>query len=280
MKIITITYLFVFMCLSFCACNSAKETHEASSNPTSNTHTENTKENNTKDQNSVQPEVSKEPEDLNEFELLEPNYDLTLKLDSIFRVRLDQHRISYKIEETEYTLKNHKGVLLVKYPQLIGTGKNLKKVNALIYEMVDRHVLKEEEINKGVDCEINYEIKKASDDIISIFFYGDYRFRPSGSSKNILFTFNYDLKGDKMIELNQVINIDTEFLKKFKGALVKGELKEVYDRMVKANSKLFTMISNLKAEDALFFFEENQIYISYMFNDAIYYGSTVAFYYY
>ena len=298
MKKITITYLIICICLSFCACSNSQETSGSTITPTARINGEKTKEkqqdnkdNSKEPETSIQPETSEqpetsdepedidEPETLNQFEALEADNNNTIKLDSNISALLTKKTKSYIIETKHFTRKKQKGKLEVEYPQLAGKGKDFKKVNTLIYELVDKNVLKEDESNTTVESYFEYEIKQSSDDIISILFSGYNNDTSAAHPNNIVFTFNYDLKSNKLIELKQVTNIDVDFLKKSKGILAKQVEKELYEGILLTNGDLSVLIDSLKGETGVFYFEKDKIYVGFTLNAAGNYTAYVPFYY-
>lgn len=272
--------LLLSICVCFCACENSEETKASIISPTASA---STKPANTEPVNTEQPDTeedvttSEEPidtgdlgssEDLNDFQLLESDNDNTITIDNTLALKLAEKEQSYTIENKHFTRKNQKGELEVEYPQFLGKEKSLKTVNALIYELVDNNVSREDEICPIIDCEISYEVKKASDSIISIVFDCMNSAPTAIHPENKVFTFNYDLKEDKLITLNELTTVETDFLKKCKGTLKKQVEKELYDGILKTNGDLNTLLSNLKGENAVFYFDEDHICVGFTLNAA------------
>ena len=282
MKKTAITFLLVCICFAICACKKPEKTQDSVAAPTANVDTAVA----SKDPvTSKEPVVSKmtetpiRPVDGNEFEALEVVDDNTLVLDSTISKILTNNTLSYKIESKPLSRENQKGELGVAYPQLIGADKNLQEVNKLIYKLVDKNVSKEDEMNPIIDSQFEYEIKKSSDELISIVFSGYNNARSAAHPENRVFTFNYDLKSNKLIELNQITTIDMDFLKKSKAALAKQVEEELFKGILETNGDLDTLMDELKGDTAAFYFEGNKIYIGFTLNAAGFYTTYVSFLY-
>lgn len=278
MKKTIITLLILCIGLNLCACKDTKETKESAAIPGASASAETVMETEDAYVPSLEPEstnranATSEPDNLsstfspNEFEMLNVDFNNFIAIDKELSAHLAVKTRSYEIEKKQYQPKNHRGKLEVEYPKFIGDYKKFSKVNEMILRLVDSYVYVEEN-DDFVDCYIEYEIQKASDEFISIAFTGYNYFRSAMHTSKCEFTFNYDLKDKKLIELNQITNLDISFLEKSKGALASQAGLEMYKAIIATNGDVMELLNRLKDEQALFYFEEDKIYVGFTVND-------------
>lgn len=268
MKRTVVIILFLCMCINLCACKDTKETNEPTVTPSTSINTEATYE----------PEDSKAPEnessndseyfarfDLTEFGQLSVEYNNFIAIDSDLSSHLSVKTRSYEIERRQFERTKQKGKLEVEYPEFLGNDKKLQEVNEMIHTLVDKNILVEES-DEIIDCYLEYEIKKATDDFISIVFTGNNNLRSAARTSDCEFTFNYDLKANKLIELDQITTIDIGFLEKSKGALATQVGLELYKAIIATNGDVNALLDGLKDENVLFYFEEDRMYVGFSIN--------------
>lgn len=258
MKRLLNVMLIALFCFNLSAC---KNNDNSQSNNPSNI--SEASDSNISSKTDNESEIPESLDDKNQFQLLEIDYDNNIALNKNIATLLTDKELPYKIDTKEFARKNHKGELNVEYPIFTNGDKDMKQMNDLIYSLVSKHVSKEDDINKVIDITINYEIKKSSDNIVSILFTGMANSKTAAHPLNICFTFNYDLTADKIIDMTDIVEIDCNFLKKCKGAMEKQFDNEIYDAILSENGNINKVISELKGVNSKFYFQDSKFYVGF-----------------
>ncbi len=166
----------------------------------------------------------------------------------------------YTIEDKKYKQGKHKGKFNVRYPVLKDTRKDMTVVNSVILARVVDELYYEDE-ETVIDIDLDYEIKNANDNFISILFTGFYNAHGAAHPNNISFTINFDLKKNKPLSLYDVVVLEDNMLEKAHGAM-ETQLEE---EGVEAFEKLPVdeLDKQLYDKNEGFYIENKKIYIRF-----------------
>ena len=247
-----ILFLALVVCLGICGCGSVD------------------KKNASKDQvNQVKKESPKpvsedaidsdEPDDTKSFEKLEIDHTNKIIVNDSINSKLDDTKKSFTIKELKYADKKHYGKLDIKYPVLQGK-KDYSKLNKEIVKSIRQLVEQDEKKNKKY-VEIHFEVKSASDSIVSIYYSGMLDAEISAHPSNFWGTINYNLKDNKPIILNDVTTVDKNFLQILKGLMKSQYEKDIYKSMIGSYEDIDDLLKRYKSCDGLFYFKSKKLFI-------------------
>lgn len=124
---------------------------------------------------------------------------------------------SYNIIKESYTEKNIK----INYPQIVNLSdqSKQKRLNDKIKESAYgslKNLSKEDKDN--LDIDLDYKITLKTDDLLSLFYSGSTYYKGANHPNAELYTTNIDVKNEKILRLADLINIDENFVLKFRNA--------------------------------------------------------------
>ncbi len=202
---------------------------------------------------------SDEPDVTKSFERLKIDHTNKIIVNKSINRKLDDTKKSFTIRKLKYADKKHYGKLDIKYPVFQGK-KDYSKLNKEIVKSIRKFIEQDEKKNK-TDVDIHFEVKSASDSIISIFYYGMGNAEISAHPYKIWGTINYNLKDNKLITLNDVTTVDKKFLQILKGLMKSQYEKDIYKAMMWSYDDTDDLLENYKSCDGLFYFKRKKLFI-------------------
>lgn len=146
---------------------------------------------------------------------------------------------SYKIVSETYD--NNKGTKII-YPQIsdLGDAEKQKELN----EIIKNEALKGNNYYKDVDGEvtidINYKIVCQEPELLSITYSGVGNVSGAAHPSNLFYTTNLDITNRKNLKLNDIVNINDDFV----NMLINGSFKAVnseYEAEYKSQINMLTL---------------------------------------
>lgn len=194
------------------------------------------------------------------LQCIKPTKDNKISVQDIVQDLLHTSDKSYVIEDKRYKLDGHKGKFNVHYPVLKSVEKDMTVLNSVILARVVNE-LYYEYADTTIDIDLDYEIKHASDDLISILFTGFYNARTAAHPNNISYTINFDLKHNRPLNLYDVIIIEDNILEKVHGAMESQfdqEGVESYEQL--SVQELYEQIYD---KNEAFYMQDEKLYIRF-----------------
>jgi len=137
----------------------------------------------------------------------------------------------------------------------------MTNLNALIVNLTNKNV-PEEKYGAVININIDYEVQCQTKDFISIKFIGSYKFKDSNENYLINYTVNYNLKDDKNINLQDVIIINENCLKKCKYAMENQLEKTAFEHIINVNDGSISYIFNkMIQDDYTYYITDNKLYL-------------------
>ena len=157
----------------------------------------------------------------------------------------------YDIEQSTYEDKN----VNISYPQIAGLNDTDKQKR--INDLIEKETLKVLDYYKSVEQEfsldVSYEIKWKGANLLSIQYTGLGYIKEAPYPKNIFYTINVDMNNVKKVRLADCINLDEDFVKKFKEAEYVAqdtELDSVIE-LIKESIENYDLINEFNNADSI-----------------------------
>lgn len=188
--------------------------------------------------------------------------------DKSFNDSYDSNGKTYKIIKLNY-VDNY---IKISYPQITGlsdTNKQ-KKINDLIKTEALKVLNYYNNIGKEISLDIDYDIKWKGSNLLSIQYSGLGNIKGFAYPNNIFYTSNIDINNINKLGLTDVVNIDENFVEKFKkGRYVPWDtgLKSAID-LIKDDIDSYNLVREFKNADSMG--EENTSFsFSYFTEDSL-----------
>jgi hypothetical protein len=124
---------------------------------------------------------------------------------------------NYNIIKESYTEKNIK----ISYPQIANLSDQSKQkiLNEKIKESAYGSLKNlSEEDKDNLDINLDYQITLKTDDLLSLFYSGSTYCKGANHPNAEFYTTNIDIENEKVLRLTELINIDENFVLKFRNA--------------------------------------------------------------
>ncbi|WP_428908087.1 hypothetical protein [Niallia sp. Krafla_26] len=124
----------------------------------------------------------------------------------------DQMKEPYQLKKSTY----QNGGFLIHYPQLTQMEDKLKEqqINELLEKEILEYVAQYEDVDATLT--MDYEVMLNTPYTLSIRYTGDYYFKGGMYPSYLLFTTNLDLPNGEKLRLDDFVQVNEEFIKKFK----------------------------------------------------------------
>lgn len=154
-------------------------------------------------------------------------YSQNRKLSITNRMRnlLKSSKKEYSIQDKQFKVKNQKGKFDVHYPVFYSDSQDMTLLNSVILaKLADMYTYDGDASEKN--SKLNYEVKTATKDFVSIVFNGDVSGLEAGSRiYNLHFTVNFDLKDNSLLNKSAVLTGENDLLE-----MVHSVIKEQVDK--------------------------------------------------
>lgn len=163
----------------------------------------------------------------------------------------ESNNITYEIIKSEYTDKGIK----INFPQItaLSDDSKQKKINNLIKSNALEVLEYYENVDGKVTLDINYNITWKGPNLLSIQYTGVGNIKGAAYPRNIFYTTNIDIRKEAKLRLIDIVNIDENFVEKFKeGKYITwdAELNAAID-FIKDDVYSYDLINELKNADSL-----------------------------
>lgn len=143
--------------------------------------------------------------------------------------------VSYQINTGNYTENNAKKNIDISYPQIIISGDSDRQSS--INDLLKREALYfvnmfSEDDTRHLSMRIKYKITCLSKDLLSVQYLGSAYIQGAPYPSNLFYTTNIDISAGNKLRLQDVVNIDENFVAKFRdeglkplrlGEIINGE---------------------------------------------------------
>lgn len=160
------------------------------------------------------------------------------------------NRTNYAIMTESYTNKDIK----INYPQISNLSDKVKqnKVNQIIKDNAYGYLknFSQEEID-NLSWDINYRITWKSNNLLSIQYSGYSYDEGAAHPVNQFYTTNVDMNKEITLRLKDLINIDDDFVTKFKKGKLKSTILEQRDELDRhTNQEWIEMLNNADSNES------------------------------
>lgn len=188
------------------------------------------------------------------------NEENCLEVTSDFQNLVESKQVDYQIEDRIYEQSGHKGEFDIHYPYFKGDTKKFERLNSLILtKIVEMEGYgKDETLRRD---ELQYEIKTATKEYVSILFSGTSSGEGAAHPINLSFAVNFDMEYEIPLYIPDIIISQNDILEK-----VHSAMKEQwdYDCMKGFEQKTVKeMEMELFGNDEVFYVEKGKLYLQF-----------------
>lgn len=161
---------------------------------------------------------------------------------------------AYELIKKVYTDKN----VTVNYPQLTNLGDKDKQNK--INELIKAEALADfsDGTDENMDLKLDYAIRLQNEDILSIQYSGVGYYKGAAHPGNWFYTTNIDMNSGKKIKLSDLININEDFVVKFKKEKrIDGELSDDSQSNKELQSVVIEYVDNIDTDKLMTYFKQS-----------------------